>query len=91
MFKSLLIGMPGGWELLLIVFVLLLIFGSTKLPALARGMGKSINEFKRGLGEGRAEDEERAEAERRAELRTGDAARVDNVASDNYTANKPRT
>ncbi len=87
MFKSLLIGVPGGWELLLIVFVLLLIFGSTKLPALARGMGKSINEFKRGLGEGRA-DEERAEEER-AQLRTGDAARVD--ASDKYTAEKPRT
>ena len=90
MFKSLLIGVPGGWELLLIVFVLLLIFGSTKLPALARGMGKSINEFKKGLGEGRAEDEG-AEEERRAQLRTGDAARVDNVPSDNYTANKPRT
>ena len=87
MFKSLLVGMPGGWELLLIVFVLLLIFGSTKLPALARGMGKSINEFKRGLGEGREEDE-RAEAER-AQLRTGDAARVDT--SDKYTAEKPRT
>lgn len=90
MFKSLLIGMPGGWELILIVFVLLLIFGSTKLPQLARGMGKSINEFKRGLGEGR-EDEERADAERRGELRTGDAARVDDITSDNYTTNKPRT
>ncbi len=91
MFKSLLIGMPGGWELILIVFVLLLIFGSTKLPQLARGMGKSINEFKKGLGEGRTEEEERAEAERRAQLRTGDAARVDDITSDNYTANKPRT
>ena len=90
MFKSLLIGAPGGWELLLIVFVLLLIFGSTKLPQLARGMGKSINEFKKGLGEGRAE-EERAEEERRAQLRTGDAARVDDITSDSYTANKPRT
>jgi len=91
MFKTLLIGMPGGWELLLIVFVLLLVFGSTKLPQLARGMGKSINEFKKGLGEGRAEEEERAEAERRAQLRTGEAARVDDVTSDSYTANKPRT
>ena len=82
------LGMP---EILLILGILLLLFGSTRLPQLARGMGKSISEFKRGLGEGRVEDEERAEAERRAELRTGDAARVDDLTSDNYTANKPRT
>ena len=44
-------GMPGGTELLLILAVVLLIFGSRKLPELARAMGSSITQFKRGLKE----------------------------------------
>ncbi|HVX09130.1 twin-arginine translocase TatA/TatE family subunit [Humibacter sp.] len=31
-----------GWHLLIIVAVLLLIFGATRLPALSRGIGQSI-------------------------------------------------
>ena len=38
----------GAPEILLIVFVILLLFGSKKLPELARSLGKSLNEFKRG-------------------------------------------
>ena len=41
------IGVPAGSELILIFFVVLLLFGAKKLPELARGMGKAINEFKR--------------------------------------------
>ena len=37
----------GGFELLLLMVVVLLLFGSDKLPGLARGMGKSIREFKK--------------------------------------------
>lgn len=37
----------GGSELLVIMVVVLLLFGSDKLPGLARGMGKSIREFKK--------------------------------------------
>lgn len=37
----------GGAELLLILAVLLLMFGSSKLPALARGLGGAVREFKR--------------------------------------------
>jgi sec-independent protein translocase protein TatA len=37
----------GGPELLLIMFVVLMLFGSDKLPGLAKGMGKSIREFKK--------------------------------------------
>ena len=54
---SLLFGMPQGAEWLIILFVVLLIFGSTRLPQLARGMGKSIKEFKKGVNEGGDEDE----------------------------------
>ena len=40
-----LIGMPGGAELLLIAFVVLLLFGGKKLPELMKGLGKGIREF----------------------------------------------
>ena len=40
------LGMPGGMELFVIVFIVLLLFGAKKIPDLARGMGKGIREFK---------------------------------------------
>lgn len=40
-----------GWELLLIFFVILLLFGGKRLPELARGLGKSIREFRRATTE----------------------------------------
>jgi len=42
----LLAGMPGGWELIVIFLVILLLFGAKRLPELARGLGQSIREFK---------------------------------------------
>jgi sec-independent protein translocase protein TatA len=37
----------GGPELMMIMFVILLLFGANKLPELARGLGKSVREFKK--------------------------------------------
>jgi sec-independent protein translocase protein TatA len=37
------------WKFLLILAIVLLIFGSTRLPALARAFGESITEFKKGI------------------------------------------
>ena len=37
----------GGGEMLLIFFVVLMLFGGQKLPEFARGLGKSIREFKK--------------------------------------------
>ncbi|QHI69081.1 twin-arginine translocase TatA/TatE family subunit [Tichowtungia aerotolerans] len=60
-------GMQGAPEILLIVFVVILLFGGKKLPELARSLGKSINEFKRGqtesLPEKKEEDEKSEESE----------------------------
>lgn len=41
-----LIGMPGGWEWIIIILVVLIFFGAKKIPELARGLGKGIREFK---------------------------------------------
>lgn len=40
------IGMPQGWEVILIIFVILLLFGAAKLPDLARGTGRAMRIFK---------------------------------------------
>ena len=81
---------PGGMELVIILLVILLLFGSTRLPQLARGMGKSISEFKKGISEGGADDAEPAD-KRREQLRDPDRPREDEVASaDKFTVNKPR-
>ena len=45
-------GLPGGMEVVLIIFVIVLLFGARKLPELARSLGKSLSEFKKGQREG---------------------------------------
>jgi len=42
----------GAPEILIILAVFLLLFGAKKLPELARSLGKSSTEFKKGLKEG---------------------------------------
>ena len=41
------LGPIGGPEMFLIFMVLLLLFGAKKLPQLARGIGKSVGEFRK--------------------------------------------
>jgi sec-independent protein translocase protein TatA len=45
------IGMPGAAELMIIMAIFLLLFGGAKLPMLMRNLGKSANEFKRGMND----------------------------------------
>lgn len=39
-------GMPGGWELMIIILFVVIFFGAKKIPEIARGLGKGIREFK---------------------------------------------
>lgn len=48
--------LPGGSELVIILFVVMLLFGASKLPQLARSMGQASKEFKSGLKEGARDD-----------------------------------
>lgn len=56
--------MLGGQELLIILLILLLLFGGAKLPALAKGLGQSVKEFKKASN---GEDEAKAIEAKKAE------------------------
>lgn len=51
-------NMPGGSEWLIILVIVVLLFGAKKLPELGGSVGKSIKEFKRGVTEGKADEDE---------------------------------
>jgi sec-independent protein translocase protein TatA len=44
-------GWFGGWEIILILAVVLILFGAKKLPELAKGLGTGIKEFKKATRE----------------------------------------
>lgn len=46
--------MPEGWELVIIVLLIALLFGGAKLPKLARSLGSAKGEFEKGLKEGQS-------------------------------------
>ena len=81
------LGMP---ELLIVLAIILLLFGSTRLPQLAKGLGKSIKQFKRGVNDGDAVDEldESRPRERITAARTD--FEEDRVAAKPISLNEPR-
>ena len=54
--------MPTGWELVIILAVLLLLFGAKKLPDMARSVGQSARVFKGEMKGMKADDEARGDA-----------------------------
>lgn len=51
-------GMSGPWEVILVLLVILLLFGAKRLPDLARSLGKSLSEFRKGREEGAGSKDE---------------------------------
>ncbi|MDE0136983.1 MAG: twin-arginine translocase TatA/TatE family subunit [bacterium] len=49
-----------GGEIIIILVVILLLFGARKLPELARSLGSSAREFRKGVEEGRTEEQDEA-------------------------------
>ena len=56
----------GSTEIILIVAVLFLLFGASRLPQLAKSLGQSRKAFKEGMRE--AEEEEQLEAQKRQQI-----------------------
>jgi sec-independent protein translocase protein TatA len=48
---------PGFQELLIVLLIVLLLFGAKRVPELARSLGRSLREFKRGREEAAKEEE----------------------------------
>lgn len=59
-------GSLGGTELIIILVVVLLLFGSTRLPKLARSIGQASKEFKQGVAEGANDDDEESKSAKKA-------------------------
>jgi sec-independent protein translocase protein TatA len=59
-------AMPSGTDLIIIFAVILLLFGGSKLPALARGLGQSVKEFKK-ASQSDEEDKTKAAEAKKAE------------------------
>ena len=62
----------GPLEIGLIVLVILLLFGATRLPKLGKSMGQSIRGFKTGLQEDAPDDEKKASKGEAAKLEKGE-------------------
>ncbi|GAB3387290.1 hypothetical protein GCM10027568_06810 [Humibacter soli] len=69
----------SGWHIWIILLIIVLLFGATRLPALARSIGQSTRIFKKEIREGQSEDEAaeaakaaKAESEAKAEAAPAD-------------------
>ena len=55
----------GYQELLVILVIVLILFGANRLPDLARSLGSSVKEFKKGINEVKTEDTPRKDEEKK--------------------------
>lgn len=47
MINSVILGMFGGQEIVLVLVIVLVLFGGKKIPEMMRGLGRGMNEFKK--------------------------------------------
>jgi sec-independent protein translocase protein TatA len=66
----------GPTELLIVLAIVLLLFGSAKLPKLARSLGEAQKEFKKGVDEGKADDGKAADS-KAADTKAADTKAAD--------------
>ena len=48
---SIFLGIPGPWQIVLVVGLVLLLFGGRKIPELMKGLGGGVKEFKKAMKE----------------------------------------
>lgn len=64
----------GAPELIVVLIILLVLFGGSKLPSLAKGLGQSVKEFKKASKE--ADEEEKPATEKKAETTAAPAPKT---------------
>ena len=62
----------GPGELIIILVIVLLLFGAKRLPEMARSLGRSSREFKKGMREGTDDGEEKKAESEKAQTTTPD-------------------
>ena len=61
--RLIILGIPGPWQIILIVLVILLLFGGRKIPELMKGLGQGIREFKKAIKDEKKPEEEEEQKE----------------------------
>lgn len=54
-YMPLFIGNLRGWQFIIVILVILLLFGGKKIPEMMRGLGKGVASFRQGLDEAKKE------------------------------------
>ncbi|WP_028888139.1 twin-arginine translocase TatA/TatE family subunit [Tenacibaculum ovolyticum] len=57
--NTIFLGIPGGYQIVIVLVVVLLLFGGKKIPELMKGLGSGIKEFKDATKEGEEISEEK--------------------------------
>jgi sec-independent protein translocase protein TatA len=70
-------GMPGGPEIWIILIVVLVIFGPTQLPKLAKMFGKSAKALKEGMDGTLADEDEKPAAKTAEKPKSDDTPKAD--------------
>lgn len=84
----LLLGMPGGGELIFIVLIIIMLFGSKKIPELARGLGRGMREIKNATNDIQKELKEGAREVNNAKDFTNVEKQVNNLIKEDKEKNK---
>ncbi len=81
-----------GWEWLIIVALILLLFGAKRLPDAARGLGRSLRIFKaetKGLVNNESDEEEKAVEAKKADSKAVETAAPDAIIIEVSTETEP--
>lgn len=82
-------GIPKGWELIVILILLMLLFGAKRLPDAARGLGRSLRIFKAEVKEMHDDDDTPTEEPKRREPPAPPALESRPITADHPTVRAP--